>query len=49
MAVRENVSDTEIVELVWLNAAENYFNLQAAVLGVESDQLAARSMAVVHE
>ncbi len=49
MAVRENFSDTEIVELVWLSAAENYFNLQAAVLGVESDPLAARSMAVVHE
>lgn len=39
-AVRENFSDTEIVELVWLSAAENYFNLQAAVLGIESDQLA---------
>ena len=48
-AVRENFSETEIVELVWLNAVENYFNLQAAVLGIESDQLAARSIAAAHE
>jgi AhpD family alkylhydroperoxidase len=48
-AARENFSETEIVELVWLNAAENYFNLQAAVLGIESDQLAAPSMAAAHE
>jgi len=49
LAARENFSDTEIVELVWLNAAENYFNLQAAVLGIESDQLAERSMAAARE
>lgn len=39
--VRAQFSETEIVELTWLNAAENYFDLQAAVLGIESDNLAA--------
>lgn len=39
-SVKELFSETEIVELTWLNAAENYFNLQAAVLGIESDNLA---------
>jgi alkylhydroperoxidase family enzyme len=38
-AVRACFSDTEIVELVWLNAAENYFNLQAAILRIDSDGL----------
>ena len=41
-ALREHFTEVEIVELTWLNAAENYFNLQAAVLGIESDGLAAR-------
>ena len=41
-AVRKNFSEKEIVELTWLNAAENYYHLQAAVLGVESDELARR-------
>jgi alkylhydroperoxidase family enzyme len=41
-AVRGNFTEKEIVELTWLNAAENYYNLQAAVLGVESDELARR-------
>lgn len=40
-ALRAHFSDTEIVELIWLNAAENYFNLQAAVLEIGSDGLAA--------
>ena len=40
-AVRAHFSDTEIVELFWLNAAENYFNLQAAILRVGSDGLRA--------
>ena len=40
-AVRKHFSETEIVELAWVNAAENYFNLQAAVLGIESDELLA--------
>ena len=39
-AVKTQFSETEIVELTWLNAAENYFNLQAAVLGIESDNFA---------
>jgi alkylhydroperoxidase family enzyme len=38
--VREQFSETEIVELTWLNAAENYFNLQAGILGIGSDNLA---------
>jgi len=33
-------SDKEIVEITWLNAAENYFNLQAKPLRIPSDQLA---------
>ena len=44
-ALREHFTETEIVELVWANAAENYFNLQAAVLGIESDGLAALATA----
>lgn len=35
--VKRHFTGTQIVELVWLNASENYFNLQAAVLGIESD------------
>jgi hypothetical protein len=34
-----NFSDTKIVELAWLNAAENYYNLPAAILGIGSDRL----------
>jgi len=34
-------TETEIVELVWLNAVENYFNLQAHPLGIGSDGLRA--------
>lgn len=40
--VHKYFSEAEIIELTWLNAAENYFNLQAGVLGIESDGLAAR-------
>ena len=39
-ALRAHFSDKEIVELTWVNAAENYYNLQAAVLGIGSDELA---------
>lgn len=42
-ALRGHFSDTEVVEVTWLNAAENYFNLQAHVLEIGSDGLA-RSM-----
>ena len=38
--VKQHFSDLEIVELAWLNACENYFNLQAAVLEIQSDGLA---------
>jgi len=36
---RRHFSESEIVELLWLNAVENYFNLQAHPLGIGSDQL----------
>ena len=39
-ALRARFSEKEIVELTWVNAAENYYNLQAAVLGIGSDELA---------
>lgn len=37
--LRQHFTETEIVELMWLNAAENYFNLQAHPLGIGSDGL----------
>ncbi|HEX2204455.1 MAG TPA: carboxymuconolactone decarboxylase family protein [Longimicrobium sp.] len=43
--VRAHFTDEEIVELTWVNAAENYFNLQAHVLGLGSDELLARATA----
>ena len=39
--VRAQFSETEIIELTWLNAVENYFNLQSGILGIESDNLVA--------
>ena len=39
-ALRTHFNETEIVELTWANAVENYYNLQAAVLGIGSDELA---------
>lgn len=44
-ALRQHFSETEIVELTWVNAAENYFNLQAHVLGIGSDELLALATA----
>lgn len=41
--LRAHFTDTEVVELVWANAAENFFNLQATALRFESDGLAART------
>lgn len=38
--LRKHFDDTEIVELTWLNAVGNYFNLMAVPLGLESDGLA---------
>jgi len=32
-------SDKEIVEITWLNATENYYNLMAKPLGLRSDEL----------
>jgi AhpD family alkylhydroperoxidase len=32
-------SDKEIVEITWVNATENYFNLMAKPMGLESDEL----------
>ena len=37
--VRVQFTETEIVELAWINAAETYFNLWAHPLGIESDEL----------
>ncbi len=36
-------SDQEIIEITWVNASENYFNLMAKPMGLESDDLKARS------
>lgn len=38
-ALRAHFTETEIVEVAWVNAAENYFNLQAHPLGIGSDEL----------
>lgn len=40
----EHFSEREIVEIVWVNAAGNYFNLIAVPLGFESDGLAELAM-----
>lgn len=37
--LRAHFSEREIVELTWLNAVGNYFNLMAVPLGLESDGL----------
>jgi len=36
-------TDKEIIEITWVNASENYFNLMAKPMGLESDDLKARS------
>jgi len=36
-------SDKEIIEITWVNASENYFNLMAKPMGLESDDLKAKS------
>lgn len=38
-ALREHFDERQIVELTWLNAVGNYFNLMAVPLGIESDGL----------
>ena len=40
--LKNHFSDKEIVELTWINATENYFNLMAKPLGLKSDELKAR-------
>jgi AhpD family alkylhydroperoxidase len=40
--LKEHFSETEIVELTWVNAIANYFNMLAIPLGVESDSLLSR-------
>ena len=37
--LRRHFDETEIVELTWVNAVENYFNLQAHPLRIGSDEL----------
>jgi len=44
-AMRAHFTEAEIVEVTWVNAAENYFNLQAHTLGIGSDELLARAIA----
>ncbi len=36
-ALRKHASEQEIVEITWLNAVGNFFNLMAVPLGLESD------------
>ena len=38
-ALRKHFPDEEIVEITWLNAMENYYNLINRPLGIESDGL----------
>jgi alkylhydroperoxidase family enzyme len=37
--LRKYFTDVEIVELTWINAAENYYNSLMIPLGIESDEL----------
>jgi AhpD family alkylhydroperoxidase len=39
--LRRHFSEKEIVEITWMNAVENYFNLINIPLGIESDGLCA--------
>jgi len=43
-AVKAHFTETEIVELTWLNAAETYFNLLGTPLNVGSDDLSGVSL-----
>lgn len=38
--LRRYFNDKQIVEITWVNATENYFNLMAKPLGLKSDELA---------
>jgi alkylhydroperoxidase family enzyme len=37
--LKKHYSEKEIVEITWLNATENYYNLLAKPLGLTSDEL----------
>jgi alkylhydroperoxidase family enzyme len=37
--LKKHFTDVEIVELTWVNAAENYYNSLMIPLGIESDHL----------
>ena len=37
--LKKYYSEREIVEITWINATENYFNLMAKPLGLKSDEL----------
>jgi alkylhydroperoxidase family enzyme len=37
--LKKHYSEKEIVEITWLNATENYYNLMAKPLGLASDEL----------
>jgi len=39
--LRKHYSEKEVVEITWLNATENYYNLMAKPLGLRSDELRA--------
>jgi alkylhydroperoxidase family enzyme len=39
--LRQHFDDREIVAITWLNAVENYFNLQAVPLGIGADGMCA--------
>jgi alkylhydroperoxidase family enzyme len=43
--LRKHFSDREIVEITWLNAVENYYNLINLPLEIESDGLCAIAQA----
>lgn len=47
--VRIHFSETELVELAWVAAAETYFNVQAHALGIGSDELLALASARGHK
>jgi AhpD family alkylhydroperoxidase len=47
-ALRKNFSEPEIVEITWLNAVENYYNLINLPLEIESDGLCAIVQAQSH-
>jgi len=43
-ALRKHFDERQIVEITWLNALGNYYNLMAVPLGLESDELTALAL-----